>query len=219
MLHPRFSLALVAALALSACTDPDQYTENPKDRTIEGAALGAITGALAGGSIGPDGEQKAQNAVAGALVGAVAGSFIGSQLDRQAQQLEQSFGNDRIKVTNTGDALIVTMPQDILFATDSATLSPALRGDLRILAGSLNEFRSSTVDVIGHTDNTGSAAYNLTLSQQRAQSVVEALVANGVRAARFRAIGRGEDRPVATNQTAEGRALNRRVDIVIRPVS
>ena len=118
---------------------------------------------------------------------------------------------------NTGDRLIVTMPQDILFATDSADLRPDLRADLRTVAQSLNDYPQSRVQVLGHTDNTGSAQYNLDLSQRRAGSVAGQLIAYGVDAGRIRTTGLGEDQPIATNLTAEGRAKNRRVEIVILP--
>ena len=118
---------------------------------------------------------------------------------------------------NTGDRLIVTMPQDILFDVDSSAVRPGLRTDLATLAASLNQYPNTTVDVIGHTDNTGSAGYNQNLSQRRAQEVTAILQSNGVASNRLRSIGRGEDAPIASNLTAEGRAQNRRVEIIIRP--
>jgi outer membrane protein OmpA-like peptidoglycan-associated protein len=150
--------------------------------------------------------------------GAIVGGMIGSELDKQAGELRGSFGDSRIGVVNTGSSLVVTMPQDILFATDSAQLSPALRSDLAVLARHLNKYPSSNVQVVGHTDNTGSAAYNLSLSRQRAASVANTLIDSGVSSSRITAIGRGEDQPLASNLTAEGRAQNRRVEIVIVPI-
>ena len=109
------------------------------------------------------------------------------------------------------------MPQDVLFATDSATLRPDLTYDLRAVAGSLNRYPDSSVEVIGHTDNSGAAAYNQDLSQRRATSVAQVLRDAGVQGNRLAAYGRGEDQPVASNLTPEGRAANRRVEIIIRP--
>jgi len=109
------------------------------------------------------------------------------------------------------------MPQDILFAVDSATLSGGLQNDLRAVAASLNRYPNTRVNVIGHTDNTGEAGYNLNLSQRRAQAVGSVLVSAGVTPARINAIGRGEDQPVASNLTPQGRQQNRRVEIIITP--
>ena len=209
-------LTLTGTLALAGCVSTPQDGSDP-NRTRDGAIVGGILGAAAGLATGNDAEERRRNAAAGAILGAGAGAAIGSALDRQEAALRRQIGDERIVITNTGSALIVTMPQDILFATDSAALRPALQSDLRALAGNLQQYPDTSVDVIGHTDNTGSADYNQSLSARRAQSVASVLVSAGVSPARIRAIGRGEDAPVATNLTPEGRAQNRRVDIVIRP--
>jgi len=112
---------------------------------------------------------------------------------------------------------VVTMPQDILFAIDSAQLSGNLQSDLAVLARHLDKYEDSNVQVIGHTDNTGAATYNLNLSRQRAAAVANTLISNGVASSRVTAIGRGEDQPVSSNLNAEGRAQNRRVEIIIIP--
>jgi outer membrane protein OmpA-like peptidoglycan-associated protein len=127
------------------------------------------------------------------------------------------MGNSNVNIQNTGDRLIVTLPQDILFATDSATLRPDLQRDLRTVGQSLLAYPDTTVQVLGHTDNTGDADYNLNLSRQRAQSVASILISEGVPSFRIQSIGRGEDQPLASNLTPEGRAQNRRVEIVILP--
>ena len=116
-----------------------------------------------------------------------------------------------------GDYLVVNMPQDLLFATDSANLSGNLVGDLRAVASSLMKYPNSNIEVIGHTDNVGGAAYNQDLSQRRAVAVAEVLRNSGVPSGRIATYGRGEDAPVASNQTDYGRAQNRRVEIIIRP--
>lgn len=205
-------LASAAVLALAAC-DPTLAPEE-QQRTRTGAGIGAIAGALAGTQIG---EGDIGNVLIGAAAGAAVGGAIGQQLDRQARDLRQAVGNDNITITNTGSELIVTMPQDILFATDSAAVRADLQRDLRAVAGNLQSYPNSTIQIIGHTDNTGSAAYNQDLSERRARSVAGVLIDAGVSPGRVAAFGRGEDRPVASNLTAEGRALNRRVEIIIRP--
>ncbi len=212
MKYPTLILA-AGALALSACTpapyDPANPNANRNNGVIGGAILGGIAGAAAG-----KGDRRTDEVVAGAVLGGLAGGVYGSQLDKQAAELQRDLGND-VAVIRQGDELIVRMPQDILFATDSAALQPTLRNDLYTLASSLNRYPNTTVVVVGHTDNTGSAAYNQALSERRANSVQLALVQSGVSPNRIRAFGAGEDQPIATNQTYEGRALNRRVDIRI----
>lgn len=218
-LTTKFTLALAAgSLALTtACTDPGMLggpndpDKNTKQGALLGAGLGAAIGAISAGS-----GNRGKGAAIGAVVGAAGGVVAGSILDRQERDLRQSVGNS-VQITNTGDRLIVTLPQDILFATDSATLRPDLVSDLRAVAGNLNNYPNSTVQVLGHTDSTGDAAYNQNLSNRRAESVALVLINQGVSAGRVQSIGRGESQPVASNLTPEGRQKNRRVEIVILP--
>ncbi|MFT7059281.1 MAG: outer membrane protein OmpA-like peptidoglycan-associated protein [Pseudorhodobacter sp.] len=180
---------------------------------------GAVTGALIGGAIGATrrGDNKVAETVIGAGLGALIGGAIGSSLDKQAAELRNSIGNDRVSITNTGSELIVNLPQDILFASDSATLRGDLTQDLQAVARSLLNYPDTTVQVVGHTDNTGSASYNQDLSQRRAFSVSDVLRNNGVPGGRIVAFGRGEDQPIASNLSEAGRSQNRRVEIIIRP--
>ncbi|TCO74236.1 OmpA family protein [Rhodovulum euryhalinum] len=212
-------LATVGALALAACTPTTTDTGDPRQRTKEGALIGAGIGAITGMIVTDGGKRDARDAVVGAALGAAAGAAIGSGLDRQAQELRRDFSSDEIRVVNTGSELVVTMPQGILFATDSFAVRPDLQADLRVLARSLNDYPNTTVDVVGHTDNTGSASYNQDLSSRRAGSVAGILTGAGVDPRRVRAYGRGEDQPVASNLSVDGRAQNRRVEIVIRPTA
>lgn len=215
-----FAVSAVSLLALSACSNPDTMSNNNDFRkTGTGAAIGAGVGALAGLVTGDDSKEKKQNALKGAVIGAAGGAAIGNVLDKQAADLQKSLGNDRVTITNTGDRLIVTLPQDILFASDSATLSGGLQSDLIAVANNLQSYPNSTVQVIGHTDSTGEAAYNQRLSVDRANAVTSVLSGAGVPMTRLQAIGRGEDQPVASNLTEEGKAQNRRVEIVILPTS
>ncbi|ALG91088.1 MAG: hypothetical protein CL814_14360 [Confluentimicrobium sp.] len=219
MIQAKLPLTIVAmgALALSACTDPSVQTSDPDKRTKEGVALGAALGAAVGAMTGDNSAERNKGAVIGGIVGASVGGVIGNRLDKQAAELRQDFDNNQITVVNTGSELIVTMPQDILFAFDSDTVSSSLQSDLHVLAASLNDYPNTTVDIIGHTDNVGSASYNQALSARRASSVASVLRSSGVASSRIRSYGRGEDEPVASNLTPEGRAQNRRVNIIIRP--
>jgi outer membrane protein OmpA-like peptidoglycan-associated protein len=210
-----------ALMALTACTDPAYVTGAPmgpeNQRTRQGAALGATIGAIAGATRGDDSNDRVQNAAVGALIGGAVGAGGGALLDRQAAELRGGFDNRQISVVNTGSELLVRMPQDILFAVDSAEVAPSIQSDLRVLADNLGRYRDSNVQVVGHTDNTGTAAYNQQLSERRARAVTSILMGYGVPASRLSAIGRGEDSPIASNLSPEGRAQNRRVDIIIRP--
>lgn len=205
--------AMSGALILAGCTGVDVQTANPNQRTQEGAVLGALTGAFLGSRTA---DNKKQGAIIGGLVGGLTGGAVGAKLDQQAAELQASM-DGRISVVNTGDQLVVTMPEDILFAFDSAAVEPGLRDDLAAMAGVLNRYPNSRVIVTGHTDNVGDASYNLNLSQRRANAVAGELLANGVSSSRIQTIGAGENSPVATNLTPEGRRQNRRVEVVIRP--
>lgn len=208
-------LATAGALALAGCVDPNNYQNDPNARAKNGAITGALIGAGAGAILGR-GDRTAQ-AVAGAAVGAAVGGAIGHSLDQQAAELRAQINDDRISVTNTGNSLVVNMPQDVLFATDSDTVAPDLKAELNGVARNLMTYPNSTIEVIGHTDNTGSAAHNMDLSQRRAGAVAGVLIGAGIQPARIQTIGKGESQPIATNMTPEGRARNRRVEIIIRP--
>ncbi|MCP3971662.1 MAG: OmpA family protein [Rhodobacteraceae bacterium] len=210
-------LVSATALALAACTSPDVATDDPRTRTKQGAVAGGILGGLLGVMSSGDGGERTRAALAGTVIGAGVGAAIGYSLDQQAAELQRDFGDQRISIINNGDHLVVRMPQEILFDIDSAGVKPGLRADLQVLAGSLQKYPGSTVQVIGHTDNTGSAAHNQDLSERRAGAVTSILIGAGVAAGRLQSFGVGEDQPIATNLTPEGRALNRRVDITIRP--
>lgn len=214
------ALAMVAGLfTLSACTSLDTFTGDPKTRTNEGIGVGALTGAVIGILRGDNARERTQGAIVGGILGATAGGLIGAQLDKQAADLQAALGDDRIQIINTGNELIVRMPQDILFNIDSSVVNGALRGDLAALADNLQRYPGSTVEVVGNTDNTGTALYNQGLSEDRANAVAAILISNGVASSRLRTIGMGEDDPIATNLTSAGRAQNRRVEIVIRPTA
>lgn len=207
----------LAGLVLLTACEPNAYNPQDPNRNLrQGAILGGVAGAAAGAISGDTGEERRNRALAGAVIGAAGGAAIGYNMDKQAAELQANL-DSRITVINTGNELIVRMPQDILFAVDSASLQPALQADLRTLAASLNRYPGSTVQVVGHTDNTGTAAYNQDLSERRALAVTSVLQNAGVPSSRLRASGAGENQPIASNLTASGRAQNRRVDITIRP--
>lgn len=208
-------LATLGAFTLAGCVDPDAYPGDANARAKNGAIIGGALGALAGAT--SNGDKRLSKAVVGGVIGAAIGGAIGTSLDQQAAELRGSLGNSNISVTNYGDYLVVNMPQDVLFATDSAALRPDLTRDIKAVASNLIKYPNSSIEVIGHTDNSGSAAYNQDLSQRRAVSVANILRESGVPNARITAFGRGEDAPIASNQTPAGQAQNRRVEIIVRP--
>ncbi|MBK4215500.1 OmpA family protein [Paracoccus caeni] len=216
-------LAASGLMVLGACTDPSMNggtgTGTGMSRTQQGALAGAALGALYGVSRDSDSNNEGRDAARGAILGAAAGAVAGNILDRQARSLQQSLSNPNIQVVNHGSYLQVVLPEGILFATDSAAVSGVAQNDLYAVARNLNQYPNSRVEVVGHTDNTGSAAHNQDLSQRRAQSVANILAAAGVQSGRLAATGRGFNQPIASNDTASGRAQNRRVEILIRPTN
>lgn len=214
--RPLIALAGVA-LALSACNDPAQLDANsdPNKNRNSGAIFGGLLGAGLGAVSGAS--NKTAAVLGGAAAGAIIGGAIGSDLDKQAAELRGQLASDGITVTRTGDVLVVTLQQDITFATDSFTVRDSLRPELAKVARHLLKYPKSTIQVIGHTDSEGDAAYNIGLSQRRANAVADVLQSGGVPYTRLTTIGRGEEQPVASNLTEEGKAQNRRVEIVVIP--
>ena len=208
------AFAAASALALTACQTPLPGQGN--QNTQQGAAVGAGIGAVLGAISGDNREERIRNAAIGAVIGGGLGAVGGANLDRQEAELRGQLGAN-VGIVNNGQNLVVTLPQDILFAVDSTSLTGALQNDLFSVAASLNRYPDTTVNVIGHTDNTGAASYNQDLSQRRAQAVASVLINAGVAPQRIRSIGRGEDSPIASNLTPEGRQQNRRVEIIITP--
>jgi outer membrane protein OmpA-like peptidoglycan-associated protein len=210
---PFIVLSTVAALGLSACDDPATRIQDPSYRAQNGALIGAVGGAALGGMLGG----SKNSVLTGALVGGLGGALIGNNLDQQAAEMRNRLGNPNVTVTNMGGYLLVNLPDDVLFASGSAALRPYLQGEVRSIAANLVSYPSSNIEVVGHTDDVGAAAMNMDLSQRRAYSVANVLVGAGVPPSRVSTYGRGEDQPIASNQTAGGRAQNRRVEIIIRP--
>ncbi len=211
-------VGLTAGLFLTGCVSGNGSSMNdPNANSREGAIAGAVIGGVAGAITGKgNGSDRLGRAIGGAVIGAVAGGIGGTLMDQQESELRGSLGGN-VSVTNMGDYLVVNLPQDLLFSTDSASLRSDLLSDLNVVAASLNKYPDSTVEVIGHTDDAGSTAYNQDLSQRRASSVASSLIGYGVPSSRVRAYGMGETRPIASNATPAGMALNRRVEIIIRP--
>lgn len=211
------AFASMASLALAACvTDPETGQQR-----ISKSAIGGIGGALGGYLLGDivGGRRDRTEKIVGAGIGAVAGAGIGYYLDQQERELRQKTAGTGIDVVRDGDSLLLNMPSQVTFDVDSSAVKPEFRNTLNDVASTLVQYESTYIDVYGHTDSTGSDAYNQTLSERRAQSVSSYLSTRGVKPARLATQGFGESQPVASNTTEDGRAQNRRVEIRIVPVT
>ena len=218
MTFTKFPLVLAAAsMTFVAACDP-ATAPNQAQNAQQGAVIGAVGGAVTGLILNRDDDRRGRNqaALIGAALGATAGAAIGTNLDRQAEELRRQLRSD-VGVSNNGQNLVVVLSQDLLFATNSTAVSGVSQNELMIVANSLNRFPNTTVNVIGHTDNVGDAAFNQDLSERRAMAVSNILINGGVAPSRVRSIGAGETQPIASNLNAAGRQMNRRVEIIITP--
>lgn len=179
----------------------------------KGGAIGAGTGAAIGGVIGAQSKNTAVGAIIGAAVGGTAGALIGNYMDKQAAELDRDLEN--AKVERIGEGIKITFDSGILFNVDSYVLSDASKSNLGDLSKTLQKYGDTNILVEGHTDSTGTDQHNKTLSEQRATSVADFLKSYGVVGSRITTNGYGENQPVASNTTSEGRQQNRRVDIAI----
>lgn len=214
----KFATALlIATLPLAACTTNPETGNKRISKTVIGGAAGALGGYLLGDLIG--GRRDRTEKILGAGIGAVAGAGAGYYMDEQEKKLRRQTAGTGVGVTREGDELVLDMPSEITFATGSANLDPAFRATLDKVAQTLTEYEKTYVDVMGHTDSTGSDAFNQTLSEQRSSSVASYLTQKGVQSARLATKGYGESQPRASNTTEEGRAANRRVEIRLVPVT
>jgi len=211
--------ASVATLALfllgsTGClfqkSEPTTRTTS-RDKTKKGAIIGALSGAVLGAVIG---EGEADEVLASAAIGAGIGAGVGTYMDRQEEKLAQIPGTTVERVGD--DMLLVNFESDILFAVDSASLTPTSRATLDDVAAVLVEYGKTAVIVQGHTDSTGAEEHNEALSERRARAVVGFLTGRGIDRGRMAAVGYGESQPIATNGTAIGRRLNRRVNILLK---
>jgi len=207
-----------AALIAVGCTTNPYTGERRASRAVTSGAGGAAAGAAAGAIVGAIAGSPGRGAAIGAGIGAATGVGIGVYQDRQQEKLRQRLANTGVSVTRQGDNIYLNMPSDITFAVNQSDINPGFYETLNSVAIVLQEFDATTVSVYGHADATGAEDYNLRLSQRRAQSVSSYLAGQGVAPARLQAIGFGETRPVAPNDTEAGRAANRRVEIVIDPI-
>lgn len=218
----RVVLALFTAVVvmLTGCTTLDPYTREEKTSSAtKGAAIGAATGIAIGLISGDSSSKRKKNALIMGGVGALAGGGVGYYMDQQEMKLRQQLEGTGVSVTRNGDHITLNMPGNITFAVDSADVSSGFYEILDSVALVLNEFEKTMVEVAGHTDSTGAAEYNQALSERRAGSVAAYLRSRQVMGERLLVVGAGEDYPVASNSSSQGRQLNRRVEITIVPLT
>jgi len=214
--YPTVALVAAMTLALAGCQTTDPYTgEQKTSNTAKGAGIGAVGGAIAAAII----SGKRKNVLLAAGLGALAGGAVGNYMDRQEAKLRTQLQNTGVSVTRVGDTIILNMPGNVTFATNSSNVSADFYAVLDSVALVINEFEKTYVDVVGHTDSTGSADYNQQLSVARASSVARYLESQKVLPERVLTTGMGPNSPIADNDTPEGRALNRRVEIQLTPLT
>ena len=201
------SYLIFYALMVSIMVAPSCNTS----KQTKGAIIGASAGAAAGAILAKD--NKAVAIILGAAIGGLGGGLIGHYMDEQAAKIQEDLKG--AKVERVGEGILITFDSGILFDIDSYALKAATRDNLSKLSETLDKYDETEVRVLGHTDNTGTEKYNSTLSKKRASSVHDYLISKGVAGTRLTDTGYGELDPIATNESVEGRELNRRVEIVI----
>lgn len=212
------ALVAAAAVAFSGCAAMQDVATNPdKENTRKGAGYGAAAGAVIGLLTG--GNDKFQAAMIGAAAGALAGGAVGYYMDKQEAKLREQMAGTGVDVVRNGDNITLDVPGGVTFAFDSSELNSQFYPVLDKVAATLTEYNKTVIEVAGHTDSVGSDVYNQQLSERRANSVAAYLGSHGVDRGRVVTIGAGEAHPVASNDSEEGRAQNRRVEITIVPVT
>jgi outer membrane protein OmpA-like peptidoglycan-associated protein len=179
----------------------------------KGTTIGATTGAVVGGLIGKKAGNTVLGAIIGAVVGGAAGAYIGNYMDKQAEEMRRDLAG--ATVTREREGILITFDSGLLFDTGKATLKDASKENLTNLAKILNKYEDTNILLEGHTDSDGSEEFNLQLSRSRANSVANYLQSLGVNPTRFTIMGYGESQPIASNETVEGKQMNRRVEVAI----
>lgn len=216
----RGSILLVGTLALlGGCTTNPYTGEREASNTAKGAAIGAAAGAAVGALTGDGGDDRRKRALIGAGIGALAGGSVGAYMDAQEAKLREQLSRTGVSVTRIGNDIVLNMPGNVTFDVNSADVKSNFYPVLNSVALVLNEYNKTLVDVNGHTDSTGTVDYNMNLSIRRAQSVADYIENQGVIQSRIFVQGFGPHYPVADNSTPEGRQQNRRVELILKPLT
>lgn len=214
------SAALAGSLLLGGCTTVNPYTrEQQTSKASIGAGVGAIAGAVVGIATGDNAKERRKRALIGAGVGALSGAGVGYYMDTQEAKLRQRLEGTGVSVTRHGDNITLNMPSNITFATDSSQVRDTFIDVLDSVALVLKEYPKTIIEVAGHTDSTGTDQYNQMLSERRADAVAGVLRRQGVMDQRIVTRGYGEQYPIASNDTPQGREQNRRVELTLSPIT
>lgn len=206
------------SFALIGCTSVDPYSGDQKtSNTTKGAGIGAVAGAVVGAASSSK-KDRGRGALTGALVGGAIGGGVGNYMDRQETALRNRLQGSGVQVRREGNNLYLIMPGNITFATGRAEIRSDFYEVLNSVGLVLKEFNQTAIRVTGHTDSTGSASLNQTLSEQRAGSVSSYLISQGVASNRVQSYGEGPRYPIASNDTDSGRQANRRVELELIPI-
>jgi outer membrane protein OmpA-like peptidoglycan-associated protein len=210
-------MAFGGVLGTAGCTT-DPYTGESK---VSKTAIGALLGAAAGAGVGAlaNKRNRAKGALIGAGVGTLAGGAVGAYMDVQESKLREQLAGTGVSVTRQGDEIVLNMPGNVTFDTDSSAIRSNFYGVLNSVGLVLKEYEKTIIEVTGHTDSTGSDEYNQTLSQKRASNVGNYLVGQGIMNQRVLAQGFGETQPISGNDTPAGRQQNRRVELRLVPLT
>lgn len=209
---------LATSILVAGCQVTNPYTNESQNAK---ATNGAIIGAIAGAAIGVASSSKSdrgKGALIGAASGAALGGGIGYYMDVQEAELREQLQSTGVSVTRSGDNIVLIMPNEVTFGVDEVHLNPGAKKVLNSVALVAKEYDQTQLNILGYTDSSGSESYNLRLSKIRAIEVGNYLVAQNVEYARVKSEGIGEARPISSNATAEGRAQNRRVEIILSPL-
>lgn len=209
----------LAAAMVAGCYTTDPYTgQREMNKTSKGAIIGAASGVVIGLITGDSSRERRERALIGAGIGGLTGAGIGAYMDRQEAKLREQLRGTGVSVTRVGDNITLNMPGHVTFQTDSADLNASFFRVLDSVALVAKEFDKTIIESAGHTDSTGSEQYNQQLSERRAGTVAQYLRSRGIAADRLITVGVGEMRPIASNDTAAGRAQNRRVELTFAPI-
>lgn len=219
MIHKTaIGLLVAACVLLPGCSTTNPYTgEKQTSKSTKGALIGAGVGILAGIASSDSSRKRKERALKLAGIGAIAGGTTGYYMDVQEAKLRQQLENTGVSVSRDGENIILNMPGNITFATDKSDLKSSFVDVLGSVAGVLKEYKSTMIEVAGHTDSTGGDSYNQLLSESRARAVTDELMRLGVEPVRIDTVGYGETRPIASNDTPAGRQQNRRVELTLLP--
>ena len=209
-------IILAAAFFMEGCTTDPFTGEQKMSKTAWGSIIGAAGGAAVGAAVTRD---HRKGALIGAGVGALSGGAVGYYMDKQEAQLRQKLQGSGVSVTRQGENIMLNMPGNITFQTNSSDINANFYNVLNSVVLVVKEYNKTLIDVMGHTDSTGSDAINQPLSERRAASVGQYLISQGIDARRVATQGFGKSRPIASNDTPEGRAQNRRVELQLSPLT